>query len=97
MSNDELIKTLYHALPGSWMTNLVMQGFNYAHHSLATFLEICERFESLESAKDKHTEFKSSRKRKKITFSDDNSSSSRKYCLIHGLCTHDSNDCTDLK
>jgi len=55
MSNDELIKTLYHALPGSWMINLVMQGFNYAHHSLATFLEICERFESFESAKDKHT------------------------------------------
>jgi len=29
ISNDELVETLYHALPSSCMTNLVMQGFNH--------------------------------------------------------------------
>jgi len=61
-----------------------------------------ERYESLEPTNDgqyKSTGSKGSKKRKQITFasSDEESSSSRKYCLIHGLCTHDPNSCTDLK
>jgi len=27
MSEDKLVRTLYHALPGTWMTELVKQGF----------------------------------------------------------------------
>ena len=43
MSDDELIKTLFHVLPDTWMTtNLVMQGFNYAQHNLADLLETCD-------------------------------------------------------
>jgi len=42
MSDDELVETLYHVLPETWMTtNLFMQGFNYAQHYLADLLETC--------------------------------------------------------
>ena len=104
MSQDELVETLYHALPNSWMTNMVLQGLNYAQHSLTELLQTCERFESVEEpapekpSKDSKSS-SSSKKRKQITFenSDEESSSSRKYCLIHGLCTHNTNDCTDMQ
>ena len=86
------------------MTNMVLQGINYAQHSLTDLLQTCERFESLEEpapekpSKDSKSS-SSSKKRKQITFetSDEESSSSRKFCLIHGLCTHTTNDCTDMQ
>ena len=102
MFEDELVETLYHALPATWIAQMVMLGVNYAQHTLTDLLQTCERYESLEeSAPEKPSkDSKSSKKRKKITFEtsdEEESSSSRKYCLIHGLCTHDSNDCTDLQ
>jgi len=104
MSQDELVETLYHALPNSWMTEMVKQGKNYAQHGITDLLQTCERYESLEEpapekpSKDSKSS-SSSKKRKQITFetSDEESSSSRKYCLIHGLCTHTTNECTDMQ
>jgi len=83
---------------------MVKQGVNYAQHSLTDLLQTCERFESLEEPADEKPSkdsksSSSSKKRKQITFenSDEESSSSRKYCLIHGLCSHSTNDCTDMQ
>ena len=105
MSQDELVETLYHALPNSWMTEMVKQGKNYAQHGITDLLQTCERFESLEEPVEKPSKDSSSssgsssKKRKKITFedSDEESSSERKYCLLHGWCTHETNDCTDMQ
>jgi len=100
MSEDKLVEKLYHTLPGMWMTKLVKQGFNYAQHTLSDSLETCERFELLKPAHEKPSKgSKSSKKCWEIISAnaDDESSSSCKYCLIHGLCMHDSNGCTDLK
>ena len=108
LPEEELVEALYHAMPNSWRTEMVIQGFNYVHHNCVELLNFCERLETLEPPPEKKKDNKKSSnksagttgngKRKRISFfSSSEDEGSRKYCMLHGYCRHTTNECEDLK
>ena len=103
IDQDELIETLYHAMP-EWYRNLAtVHGFNYVQHSIQEMIEFFERFENTSSGThDKSTSSSTSTKKskkRKVHFSDseEDSDNDQKVCLLHGKCAHTTEQCEDLK
>jgi len=62
LPEEELVEALYHAMPNSWRTEMVIQGFNYVHHNCMELLNFCERLETLEPPPEKKKDNKKSSK-----------------------------------
>lgn len=111
LPEDELVEALYHAMPSSWRNNMVLHGFNYVQHTVQDLIHQCERFEQVEndskpakkgssSSSSTSTSSKKGKagKRKRVVFAEESDTEdSRKYCLVHGFCSHTTNECKDLK
>ena len=88
---------------------MVLHGFNYMQHTVQDLLHQCERFEQVENdtkptKKGSSSSSSSSNKkgktgkRKRVVFAEESDTEdSRKYCLVHGYCSHTTNECKDLK
>ena len=104
LPEDELVEALYHAMPSSWRSNMVLQGFNYVQHTVMDLVHNCERFEQVEDSKSNKkknstsssNKKKSGSKRKHVEFADTDTEDERKYCRVHGYCSHTTDECKDL-
>ena len=90
---------------------MVLHGFNYVQHTVQDLIHQCERFEQVEndskpakkgssSSSSTSTSSKKGKagKRKRVVFAEESDTEdSRKYCLVHGFCSHTTNECKDLK
>ena len=104
---DELLDIYENGVPNSWQKQFLLQGFDPIEHSKQEFLEFCERLEATEdifvenpSAKRKgNTKNFSKNKdgRTPVNRSARNSSSTPKYCRLHGnQQSHDTGTCKVL-
>ena len=48
MPEDEILDILETAIPSSWQTQMMLQGFDFMEHDLNEFIEFCERLETAE-------------------------------------------------
>ena len=101
MSDDELIDILIYATPKSWMREMDRQGFDPVTKTLqevVTFMERIEQSEDFDGQRVDHSQkgsSSSSNKNKKAKTK--GGSPGSKYCMVHGRCSHSSEECDVLK
>ena len=101
MSDDELIDILIYATPKSWMREMDRQGFDPVTKTLqevVTFMERIEQSEDFDGQRVDHSQKGSSsspNKNKKAKTK--GGSPGSKYCMVHGRCSHSSEECDVLK
>ena len=99
LSQDELLDIILFGTPKSWQKEMERQGFDPMDNSLGDVvnfmeqIEASEDYESKPSPKDKSKDkSKGNGKGKPYT-----PNGGDKTCLIHGKCSHSSNECTVLQ
>ena len=95
MSEDELVDILLYATPRSWSREMDRQGFDPVSNSLAANVAFMERIEQSEDAIPDHDSKPKASSNKKTKSS--NTGGRGKYCLIHGQCSHSSDECKTLQ
>ena len=103
LSNDKLLDIILYGTPKSWQKEMDRQGFDPLLHTLnevVDFMEQIEASEDFDASKNNGQDKKKapSNKRKGGKMKDEDESIPRKkFCLLHGYGTHDSDDCKGLK
>ncbi len=99
LDNDELIDIAEYAVPTAWQKKMVEFGFEPMDHTLAEFMEFCERIEYGEDngtkSKNDQKAYKGSKSTPKSNPRDGNNRkrSSDKYCVLHDTYGHDTSEC----
>ena len=100
MSDDELIDILIYATPKSWMREMDRQGFDPVTKNLqevVTFMERIEQSEDFDGQRVDHAQKGSSTSNNKSKKAKTKGAPGSKYCLVHGRCSHSSDECDVLK
>ena len=107
LGSDESVDIIMFAVPKKWHGEMERQGFDPFAATPNEIIDFCERLEAAESVEghrsynnsNQNSEKKSGKKKssshKKARDGDDNNS--KLYCLVHGECGHNSNDCSVLQ
>ena len=99
MSEDKLIDILCYATPCSWMREMDRQGFDPVAKTLTkvvTFMERIKQAEDFDGQQIDYQQRSSSNHGKKKSKTAKNSKGT-KHCIVHGDCTHSSEECEVLK
>ena len=100
MSQDELIDILIYATPRSWMRKMDRQGFDPVVKTLpevVNFMERIEQAEDSEGPRIDHAQKSTSNSNGKSKKAKTKGGHGSKFCLVHGKCSHSSDECEVLK
>ena len=98
LTEDEMIDILCYATPRSWMREMDRQGFDPVNKKLGQVVDFMERIEQAEESDghriDGSQKQESSSKKQKTK---SKGKTGTKHCIIHGQCSHTSDECEVLK
>ena len=107
LSQDERLDIYEQHLPKRWQTNMYTLGYDPLGSTIEELIEQAERQETTDALKGETPQKHKNPKRKQHDLEKPipkkgprqtgTYKKPDKYCLIHGNCAHDSNDCTLLK
>ena len=99
MSEDELIDILIYATPKSWMREMDRQGFDPVTATLAEVVNFMERIEQAEDSEGHRVDHsqKGNNNNGKSKKAKTKGNGGNKHCLVHGKCSHTSDECEVLK
>ena len=102
LGNDELIDIVLFGTPNTWQKEMDRQGFDPMDSTLPQVVDFMERIELSEDFDGTNpTKVGKSKDKSKGKGNQKSTTSSngggRKYCMYHGMCNHDTEDCTVIK
>ena len=100
LSDDELIDIILYGTPKSWEREMDRQGFDPMVKTLPDVVDFLEQIENAEAFDAQNSKVESKKKSSSSngnSKSKDKDSKGSKYCLVHGNCSHTSEECTVLQ
>ena len=102
LSTDEMLDILLYGTPKSWQREMDRQGYDPLTHNPTEVVDFMERIEQSEEYEPKKNQASTSNGKTAKTKSSSyhnkaKTSSETLFCLLHGNCSHTTNDCHALK
>ena len=102
LTGDEMLDILLCGTPKSWQREMDRQGYDPLTHNPTQVVDFMERIEQSEEFEPKKSQASTSNGKTAKTKSSHNNNKTKSsgetlYCLLHGNCSHTTNDCHALK
>jgi hypothetical protein len=98
--DDEIIDILFYGTPKSWFREMDRQGFDPLASTptqVIDFLERIEQSEDFDGLRVDQCQKSSGNKKKDSSKKKSGNKSGSKYCMLHGNCSHSTDECNTLK